>query len=180
MNFGVIDITVNGCPRQIDVDSMLEICDISTDMNHVAAQMAYWGSVLSFAEAERLKADTAYRNWRANRGKKIVDSNGKISEWKVKQSIEATSTFLSLKEALADAVRHATLCRVLVDAFRVKANMLQSKGAMLRAELDSTDMSTKEQPRRVKQTKNEHVERGKAAMRAVFRKKNKKWKNDLV
>jgi hypothetical protein len=32
-------------------------------------------------------------------------------------------------------------------------------------------MSTKEQPRRVKQQKNDDVERGKAAMRAAFRKK---------
>jgi hypothetical protein len=144
----VVDMVINGEPIKVDVAKMLDINDLSDDMDKVASQMGYWGSLWAAAEGERELADAFYRQWRAQTGKKIVDADSKMAEWKVRQAIEAHSKFIEIKGKLSQAIHNATLCKTVCEAWRIKSNMLQSKGAMMRAELDSTGMSTKKKNRK--------------------------------
>jgi len=178
MGFGEIEIKVDGNPVHANVDEILEIGDVSEDMDKVAAQMAYWGAVWAAAEGERESADAYYRQWRADVGKKLLETNDKLAEWKAKQEIEADPKFMKIKQGLATAIRNATLCRAVYESFRTKANMLQSKGAMMRAELDSTSMHTKgDEPKTRRQADLEGKRAAnKAAMKDIFKGKKAKAK----
>lgn len=171
MSFGEVSIEVDGQPVVINVDAEMEIGDLSTDMNRVAAQMAYWGAVWAAAEGELKSADAWYRAWRAKNGAAMIEADGKMSEWKVRQALEADPKFMTIKKSLAAATRNATLTRAIYEAFRTKANMLQSKGAMARAELEATGMSTR--PKATPPVKSANMERAESAMRAANAKKRK-------
>jgi len=149
MSFSQVELVVNGDKVQVDLEEILSIQDISRDMDQVASQMSYWGAVWAAADEESQRADAHYRKWRAETGQRILSANEKTAEWKVKQDIESDETFLKLKSSLAQAAHNVTLAKAIFEAFKIKANMLQSKGAMARAELDSTGMATKvEAPKR--------------------------------
>lgn len=137
-----VEMTINGEAIKVDVDDVLEISDLDSDMSTVAAQMGYWASLNASAERERVQADSFYRQWRAESGKRLIEKDPKLAEWKVRQEIEAADAFKKLKNALAEAVRNTTITRGIYEALRTKASMLQSRGAMMRAELDATGMKT--------------------------------------
>jgi hypothetical protein len=169
MSFGQVSMSVNDEKVTINVDEQLEIHDLSLEMDQVAARMAYWGDVWAAAEAERERADAYYRKWRAELGQKILAANDKAAEWKVRQDIEADSAFYKLKDAIASATYNATMAKVIYESFRTKASILQSKGAMARAEIDSTGMTTK---REAKSTSTESERAAKVdAMRTINAKK---------
>jgi len=138
-----ITLTVNGRQIEVDLENELEIANVSVDQSKVAAKMAFWGELWASAEAERLQVDTFYRNWRAKQGEIALNAEPKMAEWKVKQRIESSDRFLKVKETLASAIYNATMTKSVFESFRIKANALQSKGAMLRAELEATGMTTK-------------------------------------
>jgi hypothetical protein len=130
--------------EEIELDrSQLLIMDIGEDMDNVASQVSYFGSLWAEAEREEMAADTYYRAWRAKEGEKILASDPKMAEWKVRQEIEASSQFTVIKEQLAIARRNSVALRGHFEAFKVKASILQSKGAMRRAEMESTGIGTR-------------------------------------
>lgn len=137
-----IEMMVNGKMVDVDWEELLTITNISADMDKVAAQMSFWASLHAEAEVEKIKVDTYYRNWRAKAGQRLLESDPKLAEWKVRQAIESQNKFGVLKEAIAKASHNTTVTRGIYESLRTKANMLQSKGAMMRAELDATGMST--------------------------------------
>jgi len=161
-----IKIKVDGVNITIDLDSELEIADMS-DMDKVAAQMAYWGSIWAAAASESERVDATYRTWRAKAGEAALANDPKLSEWKVKQAIEGDDTFMKFKKAQGEAQRNVILTKGVFESFRIKANMLQSKGAMKRSELDATGMST----RRTPDPKPGGKEDAKSAMRAGNKKR---------
>jgi hypothetical protein len=165
MSYGVIEMEVDGKPVEINLDEQMVIHDISSEMDQVAAQMSYWGEVWANAEAEAELADSYYRKWRAETGQKILAANDKAAEWKVRQDIEADPQFYKLKSAIAKSTHNTTMAKVIYESFKVKASILQSKGAMMRAELDSTGMTTKFTPK--------EMESAKEKMRSINSKKNK-------
>ena len=172
MSFNKIDITVNGERLEVDLNVELEITDISEGMKKVAAQMAFWGSVWAAAEGEMEKVDAFYRKWRAETSRKIAAANEKLAEWKLKQEVEAQPKFLEYKDAIAKSITNATLARSVFEAFKIKANVLQSKGARERAELDSTGMTTRSaEPTR---RRDDDAEERVSAMKDI----NKKRKRD--
>ncbi len=146
--FRKIAIKVDGKDVTIDIKVKLGIFDITEGMDKVAAEMAYWGSVWAAAEKEQIEVDAAYRRWRAQKGEAALSRDPKMAEWKVKQAIEANPSFVEFKTALAVAKRNATLSKSTFESYKTKASMLQSKGAMSRAELDATSMRTPDKPRR--------------------------------
>jgi hypothetical protein len=171
MSFNETEIVVNGNPIKINISDELEITDISDDMDKVASQMAYWGSVWASAEQESAASDAYYRRWRATVGRKIAKDDPKLAEWKVRQLIEESSDFHSIKNDLSKALENVIHAKTMYEAFRVKANMLQSKGAMMRHELDSTSMrTTTNSTNRVEEKERKRAE-GKAAMKKIFKSK---------
>jgi hypothetical protein len=146
--FGHIDIKVAGIPVTLDVDDKLAITDIDADMATVSSDIAFWGDVWSAAQEEATNADAHYRNWRATFTKSLLEEDPKLAEWKVKANIEGHPDFVKWKAAIARAERNVILARAMVDAFDGKRATLQSKGAMLRAELEGTGMSTPTHPKK--------------------------------
>jgi hypothetical protein len=104
--------------------------------------MAYWGGIWASAEYERVRIESEYRSWRANKKIEILRGNPKLAEWKVTQEIQSLTEYRNVYEKQAQAIKNVTLAKSIFQSHQVKANMLQSKGAMLRAELDYTDMKT--------------------------------------
>lgn len=151
MSFLVIDIVVNGEFVKANVADELEISDISSDMDKVASQIAYWGNIWAEADKEEQTAKAYYRNWKAITGNKFVEDNEKLAEWKVRQQLEALDEFRTIKEGLARASKNVLLAKSVYEAFKAKANILQSKGAMMRAELDSTSMKTKDSKKSIEE-----------------------------
>jgi len=168
----LVELRVDGQDISIDLDAELEIGDVSSDMDQIAAQMAYWGSVWAAAEYERVRVEAHYRQWRAQRKQAISQQNTKLAEWKVTQEIQSDPDYVKLYRAQAEAVKNSTLAKSIFEAHRIKANMLQSKGAMMRSELDATGMSTKKTKTKTKTASDHRV----AAMKNTFGKGKKKGK----
>jgi hypothetical protein len=122
--------------------SDLEIGDITNDQSKVASQMARWSVIWAAAESERMRTDAYYRKWRAEVGVKLMRVDPKTSEWKIRQAIESDPMFEKLKGALAEAERNVIVSKGVFESFRIKANALQSRGAMARAEFEAIGMST--------------------------------------
>lgn len=121
--------------------------DLSSDMDRVAAQLAYWGAVAADAQAELVKVDAWYRRFRAQAMRDILTDDPKLPEWKVKNAVEASDGFIKHKDAIALAEKNLALCEAMVRAFDKKANQLQSRGAKVRSELGAQGMTTPETPR---------------------------------
>jgi hypothetical protein len=121
--------------------------DLSSEMDRVAAQLAYWGAVAADAQAELTQVDAWYRRFRATTAREVLALDSKASEWKVKNAVEASDGFIKHKEAVALAEKNLGLCEAMVRAFDKKANQLQSRGAKARSELGATGMTTPEVPR---------------------------------
>ena len=140
---GKITITIGKEKLEIDVDEEAGIHDLSSDMDTVAARIAFFGEVLAAASAEKIRIDAHYRRWRAGVAAKSLETDPKIPEWKSKVEIESAEQFTQFKEALASAEYNVTSLTNLIIALKEKSPNLRSKGARERAELDSTNMTTK-------------------------------------
>lgn len=121
--------------------------DLSEEMDRVSAQLAYWGAVAADAAAELTQVDAWYRRWRAYVAAAALVADPKMSEWRVKNAIEAHDKFIAQKDAIAMAEKNLALCEAMVRAFEKKANQLQSRGAKARAEIGAQGMTTPELPR---------------------------------
>lgn len=139
---GVETLTISDKKFKVDVVAECRIVDLDADMAEVAARIAYWGAVLGSAIEERDLCDARYRAWRAKINKAALEKDPKISEWKVKATIEADKTFMQYKTASAAAEHNVVTLTYLIKALMEKSPNLRSKGARERAELDATDMST--------------------------------------
>ncbi len=173
-------IRVDGHEVTLDTEGDLTVGALSGDMDKVASQMGYWGNVWAAAVEEAGKADAFYRQWRAQTIMAILDSDPKLAEWKVKAGVEVHPTFVKYKSALALADANVIAAKTAFDSFSKKANTLQSKGAMSRAELDATGLYTPVEPRKApkskkrQRTKKEHYvvdDPRISAMRQMRRKK---------
>ena len=183
-------ITVWGEEIALPVKDGLPIADISSDMDQVASQMGYWASVWAAAEREAEEVDAHYRRWRAQRTAQALEEDPKLAEWKVKALVESDPKFIQLKTAAAKCQEAIVAARGAVDSFDKKANALQSKGAMMRKELDATGMTTPVEPRSAPAARpryedddeNESAgpevrERREARVRDIFNKKKGKKNN---
>jgi hypothetical protein len=137
-----IDVLILGDGSELAISE-----NLSDDMDRVSAQLAYWGSVLAEASAEKVQVDAFYRRFRASCAEAVLQRDPKAAEWKVKNAIEATDGFIQHKNAIAMAERNVGILEAMVRAFDKKANQLQSKGARVRSELNATGMTTPEVPR---------------------------------
>lgn len=136
-------IRVAGETIQLETFDLM-ISDVSRGMEEVASQCAYVAALWAEAERERVLADAAYRQWRAKYGKELRESDPKMAVAKVDDEIESSPGFSTCKEAIAITEKNATLLKALFESFKIKANALQSRGAMIRAEIESDGMTTRE------------------------------------
>lgn len=139
-------ISVLGHKVEVVVDS-LRIADISTDMDRVAAQMAYWASVWAAAERQKLEVSAEYRKWKSNALLTAKATEPKDPEWKTRAAVEGSEGFLQWQKNIALAEEAAVLCRGVYSSYEKQSNMLQSRGAMERGILERQGLSTPLKPR---------------------------------
>lgn len=144
--FKKVKIIVSGHEVKIDVDFDLSIANLDIDMDRVASQMGFWGSVWSAAIEENIFAKAHYRHWRAKMSEMLQEKYPKLSEWKVKVKIEATEEFLKFKRSLSISEKNIAISKNMFASFEKKSNQLQSKGAMSRTEIGAIGMSTPATP----------------------------------
>jgi hypothetical protein len=122
---------------------ILEINNIDESMSRAGYLMAYWGEILSQAEKEFSLAESHYRNWRANEGRKHETGKEKMTIAKIENLINSDPKFLQYKEALATAQYNVSVLLRFYDALKTQAYILPSKGARKREEMKALGMSTK-------------------------------------
>lgn len=167
--FDVVDIVVNGQVITAPVIPELRLSDIGEGLDHAAYYMGYWGNVLGHAESELIIADTKYRSWKANFIEDLIQSDAKLSEWKVKNAVEANPKFLEHKANIAIATRNVQVLRNLFQAFDKKANLLQSRGANERQILEKTGLRVTSSTAG-KSASKQQQEKRQAKMRKIFKK----------
>lgn len=132
-----VEVIVLGTGARLPISS-----DISKEMDRVASEMAYWGSVLSDAEAEEVMVDAWYRRFRAEAKEALLKKDPKMPDWKITAKIEASKGFIEHKKAISQAKKNVSLCANMVKSYAVKANLLPSKGAHMRSEIGAQGMRT--------------------------------------
>ena len=145
-NLGIVEFEVDGETVSLDLDNDFDIEDIDQGMSKTSALIAYFGVVYGAAVRKEKMVTARYRHWKAQRGAGITDVEPKMAQTKVNQIVEGDPDFLVHKDRQADAARNVEALRRIVEAFAVRASLLQSKGAMNRAEFMATGMTTKLPP----------------------------------
>lgn len=140
-----ITLDMDGALITVDVEGDTAIMDLSEDMTNVASILAWYGSLWAAARENLQEREDMYRAWRAEVSEQILEDDPKLSEWKVKNSVDNSTAFAAHKKGLRNAQRLVDRLTTALEAVRVKADMLRSKGANARAELDTTSLKTRTQ-----------------------------------
>lgn len=131
----------------IDLDAEfgdLVIRNLTEGMTKVAALMSRCASLWGDAEEERVVADALYRQWSAQYAESIRESASKISADAVKAKVESHPSWLACKREVGRTEKNCVTLKGLFASLAEKGSQLQSRGAMSRAELDATDIRTRE------------------------------------
>lgn len=180
-NLGFVEVEIDSEVVSFDLDNDFDVEDIDEGMRKTPAMIAYVGAVCGATIRYEKRCDARYRQWRAQMGKEIVESEPKMAQTKINQIVEADEMFIVHKDRIADAARNVETMRGVFEAFKTKAHLLQSKGAMERAALESTGMTTKvskdPEPARTKKAKDKKLaEKARAAVGKTKAKASEKSK----
>lgn len=136
----IIKLEVSGETFEKDFTEELEIGrDLGSDMNKVAVQIAYAGAILGTVKELLEKNIIEYRNWRASVAKKLLVTDPKMAEWKVKVHIESMEGYVVFKERIAEMQRLDALMSAVLSGFKHKSELLRSRSAMAKAELTAME-----------------------------------------
>lgn len=139
-------ITIGDENFEIDFERIAAIGpDLDEEMDTVSSQIAFYGKLLARSQEERVILDSLYRNWKAKIANEVLKKDEKTAEWKVRSIVEANDKFLTFKKAESACQRNETVLETLIKALLEKSPNLRSKGARLREELKSVDMTTRTQ-----------------------------------
>lgn len=138
----VIEFLLDGKVVVLDVDLDTSITDLTSDMDTIASQIAWYGRILASAERAAERADIQYRSWRAHASNQALSRDPKLAEHKIKIFVESQPLFIQHKELIASAEELVTRMQKAVVALQVKADILRSRGAIARAEWHAIGMNT--------------------------------------
>jgi len=154
-------VKINGEEVELDSEELEFSGNLSRDMEEIATLINRTGELWAEAEEQAINIDAAYRQWRAQEGFDVLKKEPKLAEWKVNQAIEASEDFVTYKTAIARAKKVALTLKNRFQSLDKKASAIQSRGAMLRSELDATNMST---PKRSNPVSSDRKKKVKAAL----------------
>ena len=137
--------------QTINLADILEIYEIELT-THFAEQASIFGHFsVQLAEADRLsgivklsaeqqyaEADAYYRN-------EHNDAEEKYTESSIRAEISLDEDYIASLVAQRDAIHNVAVLKAIVNALKMKADMLISMGAHLRQEYDMTGMTIREQ-----------------------------------
>ena len=146
-------IEVDGREVTLDIEGDTASVDIDEDMVNIAPLIAWYGRLLAAARHTTDRLEVDIKRYKAVATQDIqAKAGGKLAEWKVRAEVDASPTLANLRYDLATAWEVANRLDTALAALKVKAEMLRSRGAMMRAEWNSTSMATKQD--KVAATKN--------------------------
>jgi hypothetical protein len=137
------DVKLEGQNLTINTREICLIKDVSSDMEKVSAELAFYGRLTGAAEKSRDRIDAAYRNWKSNQMIAIIGQDPKLAEWKVKAMVEAKDEFAEFKAKHAEMSGVVTSLYWLCRALSHKAEILRSLGATMRSEAETTGAVTR-------------------------------------
>lgn len=150
-----LDVSVELGDRIIHSKELLDIneADLSTEYAAQASRFAYVAVLAAeakalWAEAERRRKDeealafAEYKNNPAN----IPDGSRSVTDGFAGQLVQADETCNELRKEENEAERKYRVLSALSDALEMRASMLITLGADLRAERDQTGLKTLENP----------------------------------
>ena len=140
-----LEVTILG--DTVEILSMLEINEdnLSAEYTRQAALFAWVAAEAAAAERDHANAavnkDTTYaeldfkcREWASNNGQKTTEAE-------IKAMIQADDSYIAAVSTLNDAEYVMNIMKALVQAMRIRADMLVSLGANMRQEMGMTGMT---------------------------------------
>ena len=122
----------------LDIDGDASIVDLDEDMNQAAPLVAWYGRLTAAARQEVDRLEAKVKQARAMKLKGLSEYDPKLAEWKAKAEMEADEGIHGMMGLLARAWYVANTLSAAFEAMKVKADILRSKQAMARAELERT------------------------------------------
>lgn len=106
----------------------LQICgDLLSEMNGVAAQVAFVGDLIAQWQYACDMSDATYREWRAKEARVALRADEKMAQWKVDDATEASPKFMEMKELIASLNSDLNWLRAYQSALLVKRDMLKTR-----------------------------------------------------
>jgi hypothetical protein len=133
---------LDGLDIELDIEADLAMGDLSEDMDAIAGQIAWYGRVLAGA---RRVLDNATDNGKIVVARVMEDRfarNPKEGVEKAKTAAEAHEDYAKTRKSIAAARELVGRLDAAYTALQVKADILRSKGALARSELNATEMTT--------------------------------------
>lgn len=118
----------------------LDQADLAGEMCRVSSDLAYWGHLAAqYAGIARMSkialADTEAQAYRAAVAILAAEGGKAPSADKIKAATASAPLVLQAKRAHAADQERADVARAIVDAIAAKASLVQSLGALVRAEM---------------------------------------------
>ena len=147
----------NGLKIDVTAIMAIEAANLSNEFASQASLYAWIANAVAEAESDaaRAKHDReveeagSYEHWRAV----LIQEHGKATEAMVDAQVKLDSDVLDAKVKELDAQRQFRILRALSDALKMRADMLVSMGAHLRAEAGMTGMVSNEMDKAVNMVK---------------------------
>jgi len=136
-----IIVTIEGQRHTLDVKGATASVDIDEDMENIAGLIGWYTQVLAAAREHSDMIEAGYRAWQAEQLLEYIQDEPRLAEWKAKAALNAEPSFLSWKTRQAVAWKLVNRLSGAVKALEVKADMLRSRGAMMRTEINHLDRS---------------------------------------
>jgi hypothetical protein len=136
-----ITVRVDGSDISLDIEADTSMLDLSDDMDSIAATIAWYGTVLAAAQGFAETLELNAKIWRAQFLDTLLAGDAKVAEWKAKAAAEAHPLYRKHHEATIAAWQVVTRLEHACRALQVKADILRSKGANIRAEMSATGMN---------------------------------------
>lgn len=122
----------------LDIDADASITDLDEDMDQAAPLVAWYGRMTAAARQEVDRWEDVVKQTRAMKLKGLTEYDPKLAEWKAKAEMEADTHIAELQTHVRRAWYVANTLSAAYEAMKVKADILRSKSAMHRSELERT------------------------------------------
>ena len=135
----VLELDLPGLGKfNLNIAADVAIQDLDMDMAQIAPLVSWYGRLLAAARQEVDHLEACVRLAKAQKRKGLFDYDPKIAEWKANAEVESDVVIAELLVSARRAWYVANTLSAAFDALKIKADILRSKSAMARAELERT------------------------------------------
>lgn len=134
-----LEVTLPGLGTfTVDIDADASIHDLDQDMDEAAPLVAWYGRLTAASRQEVDRLEGIVKRAKARKLLGLIEYDPKLAEWKAKAEMEGDKAIEELQTQLNRAWYVANTLSAAYEAMKVKADILRSKSAMFRAEMERT------------------------------------------